>query len=204
MEAKQPFWEDAYRDPAAPSVFGAVSVEIRSLLPKLPPESTILDLGCGDGRNALFLLEHGMIVAAIDISQNAISKLQFKARAYGNRIRTAVTDARNYVPEHPFDLIIAHGILHLLPRPDWSRLIVRLKEKTKPAGFNVVAVFTDSLPPPVDLDPFMPGLFHEGELMAHYRDWNVELFQSYILEDEHSGGVCHRHPINKVVAQKPV
>jgi tellurite methyltransferase len=203
MKAKEPFWEDAYRDPSAPSVFGAVSEEIRALLPKLLSASTVLDLGCGDGRNALFLLEHGMTIDAIPISQNTIAKLKAKATVYEDRMRVAVMDARSYVPEHQFDLIIAHGILHLLPRQDWSRLIVHLKDMTKPAGFHIVAVFTDSLPPPDHLALFMSGLFRERELMELYSDWNVELFHSYILEDEQPGGARHRHPVNRFVAQIP-
>ncbi len=203
-EPKEPFWETVYRDPGAPGLFGAASDEIRQLLPKLAPESAVLDLGCGDGRNALFLLEQGMAVTAVDISQSAIAKLRSKGAVYKDRLRTDVLDARDYVPEHQFDLIIAHGILHLLPRPDWSRLIQRLKEATKPEGFNVVAVFTDSLPPPEDLSPFTQGLFHEGELLSHYQNWKVDLFRSYIKEDEHPGGFRHRHPINKIVARKCV
>ena len=199
---RKPFWEAAYQDPQASSVFGPVSDEIKQLLPKLPPQAEVLDLGCGDGRNALFLIEQEMIVTAVDNSQNAIAKLTSKAGAYADRLRIHVVDVRDYVPEHSFDAIIAHGILHLLPRPDWSRLIQRMKEMTKPLGFNVVAVFSDSLPPPDDLSPFAIGLFREGELLDQYSDWNVELFDSLIKEDQHPGGVRHRHPVNKIVAQK--
>jgi tellurite methyltransferase len=199
---KEPPWEAAYRDSSSPSAFGMASEEIRQLTSKLAPGAEILDLGCGDGRNVLFLLEQGMIVTAIDISPSAIAKLRSKAAAYVDRLRTDVADARHYVPEHQFDLVIAHGILHLLPQSDWSRLILRMKAMTKPSGFNIVAVFTNSLPPPEDLSPFALGLFREGELLDQYSDWKVELFDSYIKEDQHPGSVRHRHPVNKIVAQK--
>jgi hypothetical protein len=67
----------------------------------------------------------------------------------------------------------------------------------------VVAVFTDSLPPPVDLEPFILGPFREGELLGKYSGWNVELHRAYVLHDEHPGGVQHVHSINKIVAQRP-
>lgn len=143
-----------------------------------------------------------MIVTALDISPNAIAKLRSKATAYADRLITDVIDVRDHRSGNNFDVIIAHGILHLLPRPDWYSLILRMKNMTKPSGFNVAAVFTDLLPPPEDLEPFMLGLFREEELLEQYKDWDVERFTSHILEDEHPGGVRHRHSVNKIVAQK--
>ena len=88
-------------------------------------------------------------------------------------------------------------------RADWASVIDRMQAATAARGYNVVAVFTDQLVPPSDLKPFMLGLFREGELLARYRGWRVEQSRSYVLEDEHPGGIRHRHPINKIVAQKP-
>jgi hypothetical protein len=50
---------------------------------------------------------------------------------------------------------------------------------------------------------FMIGLFREGELFELYKGWRTVLRQSYVLEDEHPGSMKHRHPVNKLVAQKP-
>ena len=109
---------------------------------------------------------------------------------------------RGYTFERDYDLIVAHGSLHLIEREHWTRLIDKIKAHTRDGGYNVVAVFTDVIPPPVDLKDFHVGLFSEGELFEFYRDWEVLLRRSYILEDEHPGGIRHRHPINKVVARK--
>ena len=70
-------------------------------------------------------------------------------------------------------------------------------------GINVVVVFTDRLPPPDDLKDLCIGLFHEGEIFSIYADWEIELEQSYVFDDEHPGGIQHTHPVNKVVARKP-
>jgi SAM-dependent methyltransferase len=67
----EPFWEAGYSDAAAPGVFGPPSEEIRSVVARLPAAARVLDLGCGDGRNALLLLERGFRVTAIDVSQRA-------------------------------------------------------------------------------------------------------------------------------------
>jgi tellurite methyltransferase len=199
----EPFWNSAYRDKDAPSVFGSPSEEICSLVAKLRGEATVLDLGCGDGRNALFLLEQGFHVTAVDVSGSAIEKLCHRAGHNRERLATHVSDAREFRLGGPYDLIVAHGLLHLIPREDWTRLVKALQQQTAPLGYNVVAVLTDALPPPADLEPFMLGLFREGELLDQYAGWAVELHRSYVLHDEHPGGVRHRHPVNKIVAQKP-
>ena len=200
----EPFWEAAYRELAAPSAFGSPSEEIETLVPKLPAAAKVLDLGCGDGRNALFLLAHGFHVTAVDASSAAVAKLVVKGQSFGDRLRARVGDARHYSVPGPFDLVVAHGLLHLMPRPDWSRLLKEMRQQTAPLGYNVVAVFTDALAAPPDLAPFMLGLFREGELFHEYQDWRIDLRRSYVLDDEHPGGVRHRHPINKIVAQKPL
>jgi tellurite methyltransferase len=199
----EPFWAAGYRSPDLASVFGQPSEEIVDLVQKLPAGARALDLGCGDGRHALYLLEQGLHVTAVDQSPDAVAKLMAGASPHGDRLIAAVGDVRFMEVVAAFDLVIAHGLLHLLPRSDWSALISRMQEHTKPRGYNVAAVFTDALPPPEDLRPFMQGLFREGELLEQYRGWNVMLYRSYLLEDEHPGGVRHRHPVNKIVAQKP-
>lgn len=70
-------------------------------------------------------------------------------------------------------------------------------------GYHVMAVFTNALEAPQDLRQWNVGLFNERELFTIYRDWHVIEKKNYILEDEHPGGIRHRHPINKLVAQRP-
>lgn len=77
-----------------------------------------------------------------------------------------------------------------------------MKANTKAGGYNVVVAFTDAVPPPDDLKEFHVGLFREGELFDLCDDWQIVQKRSYILHDEHPGGIKHRHPINKIVAQK--
>lgn len=198
----QPFWEKAYR--GQESVFGAdPSSEIRDLAAVLPPRASILDMGCGEGRNALFLAEMGFRVDAFDISRPGIEKLLRAARAQDLTINAWVEDMREFVFRREYGCIISHGVLHLLARDEWAPLIAGMKAHTRPGGVNVVAVFTDRLPTPEDLEPFVKGLFEEGELAHLYGDWHLRLAKSYIKHDEHPDDVRHAHPIDKIVACKP-
>ncbi len=199
----QPFWEATYEDTAASDPFGSPSAEIIDLLPQLSPGASVLDLGCGAGRHAHFLAAQGYKVTALDVSSAAIRKLHHLAREQGLSIDARVADLRGSIITDEFDLIIAHGILHLLEPASRDRLLQQVQAHTAPGGYNVVAVFTDTLLPPDDLAPFTLGLFREGELFKRYAGWNLLEQRSYILHDEHPGGVRHQHPINKLVAQRP-
>lgn len=201
MAEGRPFWESAYGDPDA-ETFGPPSEEVVEMATALGEGASALDLGCGDGRNALCLAEHGLNVDAFDFSPVGIEKLSSRARARAVTVRAWVQEIETFSFKREYDLVVAHGVLHLLERGVWRRVLDSIRRHTRPGGWNIVVVFTDRLPAPPDLAPHMRGLFREGELLEYYRDWSVARWEAYTLDDEHPGGVRHRHPINKVVAQK--
>ncbi len=102
----------------------------------------------------------------MDISQAAITKLTTLAEQEHLPVNARVADLREYQIDGFYDLIIAHGCLHLLERKYWSRLLAEAKEHTRTAGFNVIAVFTNTIPPPDDLRPWTVGLFQRMSCSA--------------------------------------
>ena len=200
----KPFWEDAYRIPGGPNAFdeGQPSQEVAKIVAILPAGSRVLDLGCGDGRNSLLPAEKGLQVTAVDISSTAIEKLERLTKERGLSVEIINQDMRLFTFEDSYDLIISHGCLHLIEREHWAELIRKMQANTKRNGYNIISVFTDSLPPPTDLQKFTAGLFKEGELFDYYHDWTIISKNSRIFKDEHPGGVRHRHASNKIVAQK--
>ena len=82
----------------------------------LPKAGRVLDVACGDGRNAIFLAENGFFVNGIDFSESALKRLSFFAEKAGVNIHTAVVDLDG---SHPFQellmydsIIINHYRLH--------------------------------------------------------------------------------------------
>jgi tellurite methyltransferase len=202
MKSLNPHWEAEYRDQTA-ITFGPPSEELVTLADRLSPETDVLDVGCGDGRNALVFANRGFRVRAFDISEAGINKLRIRAASQGLEIDAWVQDIRHFDFDQSYGLIICHGVLHLLGFGVCRKFLKETRDHTVEGGFNVHTVFTDRFPPPPDLRPFVRRLFKEGELRDIYRDWEIEKFESYIKSDQHSGGVQHRHPINKLVARKP-
>ena len=82
-----PFWEGLYANRDAVDTFGPPNPEILELLPTLPSNARLLDLGCGEGRLMLPLAEAGLEVVGVDVSEAGIAKL--KRIAGERRLRSA-------------------------------------------------------------------------------------------------------------------
>ena len=85
---------------AAPNQF--LVAEVASLAP-----GRALDLGCGEGRNAVWLAEQGWDATAVDFSAVGIAKGQEMASQRGVAVTWVVDDLNHYEPpEQAFDLVI--------------------------------------------------------------------------------------------------
>ena len=62
-------------------------------------------------------------------------------------------------------------------------------------------VFTDRLPQPDDLLPFVHRVFREGELEELYASWDIEFFRSYILERTNIPA-AYATAVDKIVAKR--
>lgn len=203
--ATKPFWEESYGRPGRLDTFGGgePSAALVRFAARLAWGSRVLDLGCGEGRQALYLAKRGFDVSAVDISEAGIAKVRQWAAAEEVAVKAEVCDMRQYAFPIPFDLVVCHGCLHLVQRHEWMEVIRRMKEATTPGGYNMVDAFTDEAPEPEDQRGLMVGLFHKGELLAQYDDWQVLERETYLLEHEHPGGPRHKHAGSSLVARKP-
>ncbi len=205
MEKKKPFWEESYKRPGKLDTFGdgkpsEVVVKVAATLPK---GIKALDLGCGEGRNALYLASLGFKTYASDISESGIHKLNTTAIERGLEIDALVCDMREYRFPYKFDFIVCTGCLHLVKRDEWKVVIKRMKDNTVTGGLHVIGVFTDTVPEPEDQRGLMVGLFKEGELLERYRDWEILESHVYRFIHTHPGGITHEHAGNDIVAKKP-
>ena len=84
-----------------------------------------IDLGCGTGRNALFLAQNGFEVTGLDFAASAIAKAKQKADAAGLKAEFVVDDLTNLQNiTGPFDFLVDAGVLDVL-HPKSRDLYVR-------------------------------------------------------------------------------
>jgi SAM-dependent methyltransferase len=70
----------------------------------LPP-GRVLDVGCGEGADAIWLAQRGWRVTAIDISRVGIDRARAHADALGVDVEWVVTDIRDAVDLGEYDLV---------------------------------------------------------------------------------------------------
>ncbi|MGW4472571.1 class I SAM-dependent methyltransferase [Nonomuraea sp. NPDC004354] len=102
------FWDDLHAArPAA--IDPQPNARLTETITSLPPGDA-LDLGCGDGGDALWLAGQGWHVTAADISAVAVERLAVLARSrgLGDRVITVRHDLHKSFPQGGFDLICAH------------------------------------------------------------------------------------------------
>ena len=97
-----------------------------------------LDVGCGPGRNAIFLARNGFQVEAVDLSATAVAWAE--ERAEGLDIRFRHGDA--FATEGSYDLVYDSGCFHHLPPHRRVSYLALLDRALKPGGHFALTCFT--------------------------------------------------------------
>jgi SAM-dependent methyltransferase len=87
----------------------------------------VLELGCGDGVNALFMASRGCRVTAVDVSATALELARGKQSEAGVEVEWVEGDVFELPsPAEPYDFVFDRGLLHHLPVfrfEDYKRLV---------------------------------------------------------------------------------
>ena len=202
MENK-PFWETAYSDLKVSAFSKGPTADVEDHFRIFPSNANVLDVGCGEGRNSVFMAKLGNRVDAFDISAAGIEKARWIAEMEKVSIRFFVCDLADFVFEKPYDIILSHGVLHLPYKETRDSFIRRMQENTTPGGINVIGIFTNRLPATPDNAPFTHSLFDVGELPAKYTGWELLYHAEGTFRDSHPGGIHHEHAYERIIARKP-
>jgi tellurite methyltransferase len=199
----RPFWEQAYRDPEAVAFSKGPTVDVAEFHHLIPPGSLVLDVGCGEGRNAIFLAGLGHRAEGFDLSGPGIEKAKAIAAAQGVDVRFWAQDLAAFGFERDYDVILSHGVLHLPEKRVRDAFLRRAQAHTVPGGLHFIGIFTDRLPAAPDMVSVTKSLFGVGELPGLYADWEILHHDEGAFRDEHPGGVRHEHAYERVIARKP-
>jgi len=133
MSEPHSHWEEHYG--AKPRVWsGRVNARLAEVVPRLSG-TRALDLGCGEGADAIWLAEHGWEVVAVDVSTTALARAAEDAEARGvlSRIDFQAHDLELTFPEGSFDLVSAQ-FFHTPLEMDRAAVLCRAAGAVAPGG----------------------------------------------------------------------
>ena len=186
-------WDARYRDepdlwtkdPNAPLVQFAAELE----------PGRALDVGAGDGRNAIWLATQGWTVTAIDLSTVARERAAERAAARGAALECIVADWRDHdFGEAAFELVVV-SFMHPLP-DERETLFARVARALVPGGhvFTVGVVLADhGRRGPPDAE----RLYTVQRVQDALRGFELLRCEEHTYEQEHSSG---RRQVTDVVA----
>lgn len=172
---KQEFWEAMYQRDEHRIWSGNVNPNLSSEVEGLTP-GRALDLGCGEGGDAIWLAKRGWTVDGADISTVALARAEEAGKEAGVDVRWLHKNILEWQPEEQYDLISAQ-YMHL--PPDLRRdVFTAAAAAIRPGGSLLVVGHSpkamrefDGQTPPIEL-------FFEPEEITNYLgdawEWLVE------------------------------
>ena len=105
-------------------------------------EHRLLEIGCGEGRDARPLLEQGYDLLATDVSPEAVAFCRNAMPDHADRFR--VLDCVAGTLEESFDFIYAVAVVHMLvPDGDRNAFYTFIREHLKPGGIALICTMGD-------------------------------------------------------------
>ena len=147
-----------------------VHSEVLEAMESLSPGKA-LDLGCGQGRNALLLAQHGFEVTAVDQNELALEILQSIVEQEDLEMTVGLYDINSANLKQSYDLIVSTVVLMFLQADRIPAIIRNMQDQTNPGGYNLIVCAMDTEDYPCQV-PFS-FTFKEGELADYYKDWEL-------------------------------
>lgn len=108
------------------------------------PHHKLLEIGCGEGRDARPLLEQGFDLLATDVSAEAVSYCRQKMPAYAGRFQ--ILDCITETLDMEFDFIYAVAVVHMLvPAADRAAFYGFIHRHLKPDGTALICAMGDGV-----------------------------------------------------------
>lgn len=140
------FWEEFYSDRTKEIPFFYNSPDenlVEYFNGGLKPKK-VLEIGCGAGRNAIFMAQQGAVVDALDLSQKAIDWGKERAEEIGVEVNFHCENVFEFsFAPNSYDFIYDSGLLHHLAPHRRISYLELVKKALKPNGHLGLVCFNE-------------------------------------------------------------
>ncbi|KAB0628357.1 SAM-dependent methyltransferase TehB [Acinetobacter gandensis] len=141
-----------------------------------------LDVGCGEGRNSLYLNQQGYQVDAWDVNPLSLQNLHEIITA--ESIEHIDVQQRDLNADQSitgaYDFICCTVVMMFLEAKTVKPLIQQMQKATNINGYNLIVCAMDTSDIPAQ--PDFPFTFKAGELSALYEGWNIVKYNENVGE----------------------
>lgn len=155
----------------------------------------VLDYGCGDGSNMEFLLGQGYTVDGIDITDNAIERVQNRLKEHSGWTAKVLRPSDEKLPyrDNAFDFILCNQVIYYLGSEERiKRLLYEFQRVLKPGAKLIITA----------LSRFSDACTKGRRVEDNMYEWDMpigEKIKSYIFRDEnHIRKVIDMFTINEI------
>lgn len=187
------FLEEPPRFVAEPSEFLVRCTERMLAQGILRPGARVLDLGSGEGRNAVWLASRGLDVTALDASSVGLEKTRAAAAAKNVTVRTVQADLFEYdLGDGAWDLV---AMIYMNPA---ITILDRVKRAVRPGGLLLIEGFGSDHE---EASPPAWSLYKPNQLLEALHDWRILQYEDGVFPGDWSEG--RPVPVVRVLARRP-
>ncbi len=147
-----------------------------SQIEDLVPGERVLYVGVGSGEDAIEAARRGLLVTCLDLSEGMVQLARDRFAEAGVTGEFVAADVMQYVPDQPFDAVVANFFLNVFSRPMMENVLARLSGLVRPGGKLMIA----------DFAPVRGGVVPRVLHRVYYKAGNLLYWMK---------GLCALHPI---------
>jgi SAM-dependent methyltransferase len=190
LAAANPY-ERLYRSQQGGLLWGDEPGRLVARIGQWAEPGAVIDAGCGDGKNALFLERHGFRVLGFDSSRTALAALRRRAAMAGHDLSGMYVEANAEAPPvHAAagaDVLVSYGLYHCLRSQTRAAAHRGLQALLAPDGVVVFCALTDGVPPSPEHFDTPVSLPSVAEIAELFKD-------GFFIEHWECGSILEAHP----------
>lgn len=109
----------------------------RTVISYLEPGKSLIDLGCGNGRDSIYFLNHHLNVTGIDVSEEAISQLNQLKLENGNFVCDDFVSSKALY-QVQYDYIYSRWTMHAISEQQEDELLGNARDALKEGGLFLI------------------------------------------------------------------
>lgn len=173
-------------------------------IPEYVVEGKVLDIGGGEGKNALYLAEQGYDVSVYDISEVGIERLNEAAKERELTIDARVVDIVQEDIDGTFDSVVITFVLHHIDTEDAVAVIKKAQDHTAENGVHVIYTFAnegDLYERGMNKRRFYPS---EAQMRELFEGWDIKemTVSETTTHARHKNGERMKNQVIKMIAVK--